>query len=144
MQATLMCLVGVLLVYLAASWLLPYFTASCVNARRDAREHRRLAKTSSTGEGLGAYGSSGGGGGGRPGAKLAPGTDAIMDVRAADSASARYKPAGTGLMAAQRAHPRPVHTAHAYVAPRPAVAAAATAADVGARDASRAQRLPLV
>jgi hypothetical protein len=123
LQATLLCLVGILLVYLAASWLILCFTASCINARRDAREHRRLAKCSSTGEGLhtsstSSYGSSGG---------LPPGADAAIDIRS--DSSVAYK----------AAH-RPVH--HKPVVQQPARGFAAQ--DVPARDNNRAQRLPYV
>lgn len=78
MQATLHSLVGLGLIYLASSWLLIYFASAFTSTKRDLKDFRRLAKSSSAGEGL--YTNSG--------SSMA---DAAIDIRAGDSPLASYK-----------------------------------------------------
>jgi len=66
-------LVGLLLVYLATSWLLIHFVSDYTNTRRDLKDHKRMVKSSSTGEGLYIP------------ERISPTADAAIEIRAADS-----------------------------------------------------------
>jgi hypothetical protein len=77
-QASMTSLIGLALVYVATSWLLMWAATSYTNTKRDLKERRRLAKSSSTGEAL--YSSRG----------LPSTADATMVVRGDDSPMA-YK-----------------------------------------------------
>lgn len=116
-------LVGLGLVYLATSWLLMWCVATYAHTRRDLQEHRRLAKSSSTGEALGGFSS---------GSSAGSAADAAIEIHSTDSPMAAYKAASTVVLPRAAVHraeqPFMMHNA---------------AADVrGERDA--APRLPYV
>lgn len=83
-------LVGLGLVYLATSWLLMWCVATYVHTRRDLQEHRRLAKSSSTGEALG--------GGFSSGSSAGSAADAAIEIHSTDSPMAAYKAASTVVL----------------------------------------------
>lgn len=89
-------LVGLGLVYLATSWLLMWCVGWYVHTRRDLQEYRRLAKSSSTGEGLGGFSS---------GSSAGSAADAAIEIHSTDSPTiAAYKSVSTVVLPRTAVH----------------------------------------
>jgi hypothetical protein len=84
-------LIGLGLVYLGTTWLLMWFASTYTSTRRDLKEHRRLAKSSSTGEGVYSSGSSSGS------------ADAAIEIHA-DSPIAAYKQGSAAVLVPRAGH----------------------------------------
>lgn len=126
-QSTMQSLVGLGLVYLATSWLLMWCVGTCTSTRRDLQDYRRLAKSSSTGEGLGGSGFS-------SGSSAGSAADAAIEIHSTDSPMAAHKAASTAVL--------PRGGAAVHHADRPFMIHNAAADVRGERDA--APRLPYV